>query len=106
MDHSHRFPESEWPFADSINTAVFSTTNVVHEGYPILTVAHDHNGDWQFLCGMTDDPDDMSIVCFGCMFELHPLIAQFYDLPTGWLCWRDEEDEEWQREELPPDDEV
>ena len=100
MKHSHDFDVNEWPFDESVDTTVFSTKNVVREGFPILTVAHDRDGDWQFLCGTTDGPDDMSIVCFGCIYELHPFIARFKDLPRGWIAWRDDEDSPWQREEL------
>lgn len=100
MDHSHDFDESQWPFDEPVNTTVFSTKNVIHEGSPVLTVSHDQEGDWQFLCGMTDDPDDMSIVCFGCIYELHPFIARFKDLPRGWIAWRDDEDSPWNREDL------
>lgn len=100
MNHQHTFDESNWPFANSNNSTVYSTRNVVKFGYPILTVAHDHEGDWQFLCGETNDPDDMSIVCFGCIFELHPFIEQFKDLPQGWLAWRDGEDAPWQTEAM------
>ena len=104
IDHAHDFEDEAWPFEESSNTVVYSTKYVVHQGAPLLTVAHDHDGDWQFLCGTTDDPDDMSIVCFGCMFENHPAIADFKDLPRGWIAWRDDETSPWQREELDPAD--
>lgn len=62
MPHPHTFDEADWPFEDATNTRAFSTKYVIHEGYPILTIAHDHDGDWQFLCGTTVDPKEMSIV--------------------------------------------
>lgn len=55
-EHEHGFPQSEWPFADPTNTAAIITTRVLHEGYPILQVTHDDDGDWQILCGTTNDP--------------------------------------------------
>jgi len=100
MEHSHDFDDADWPFNLPTNTTVFSTKNVVHRDFPICTIAHDHEGDWQFLCGETDDPDDMSIVCMGCMFEMHPMIAQFHDLPAGWLAWRNDEEDKWTLEPL------
>ena len=100
MEHTHDFDEADWPFDEPIDRLVFSTVNVFEDGFPLLTIAHDHDGDWQFLCGMTDDPGDMFVVCFGCMFELQPMIAQFSDLPKGWLAWRDSENDPWQTEPL------
>lgn len=105
MDHSHDFGGRDWPFDVPIDTATFSSKNVVHNGYPILTVAHDWGGDWQFLCGETSSPEDMAIVCFGCIFESHPFLAEFCDLPRGWMAWRDSVEESWQTEELPDEEE-
>lgn len=104
MSHTHSFDPSEWPFEKSIDSTAYSTKYVVHHGYPILTVAHDREGDWQFLCGTTNDPDDMSIICLGCMYELDRSIGQFNDLPRGWIAWRDSEQDQWQREPMAEDD--
>ena len=100
MTHSHTFSENEWPFDASMNATAYSTKNIVKNGYPVLTIAHDNEGDWQFLCGETGNPQDISIGCFGCIFELHPWIAEFSDLPLGWIAWRDDESEPWQKELL------
>ena len=105
MTHSHSFDENDWPFEASINAPAYSTTNVIKNGYPILTVAHDLEGDWQFLCGETGDSQDMSIVCFGCIYELHPWIGGFSDLPLGWIAWRNNESESWQKELIGAADE-
>lgn len=43
--------EAEFPFADAPNTAVFTFCHVLEGKKPILYVAHDRDGDWQFLCG-------------------------------------------------------
>ncbi len=100
MPHSHSIDEKDWPFKKPITAPTYSTIFVVKHGHPILTVAHDHEGDWQFLCGTTHDPDEMSIVCFGCMYDLNPTIADFSDLPRGWVAWRRDEHSEWHREPL------
>lgn len=100
MGHSHDFDIESWPFEKSVNSPVFSTKNVIDDEYPILTVSHDDEGDWQFLCRYTDEAGDMSIICFGCMYEKHPFIAQFHDLPRGWIAWRQSENDDWQTEPL------
>lgn len=97
--HSHSFDHSKWPFDDPINLATFTTQFVVENQHPIMLITHDEEGDWQFLCGTTNDSDDARISCFGCMFERHPEIAQLADLPRGWLAWRQDENSPWTREE-------
>lgn len=105
MGHSHSFSEDKWPFDVSVNSPAYSTINVVSNGSPILTITHDLEGDWQFLCGETVDTQDMSIICFGCLYELHPWIGNFSDLPLGWIMWRDEESAAWQKEKIRVTDE-
>ena len=100
MTHFHSFDEKDWPFDVPVRSPAYSTKNIVRNGYPILTIAHDHEGEWQFLCGTVDDPKDMSIVCLGCMYELHPFIMEFSELPRGHLAWRDSENDEWFMDEM------
>ena len=68
-EHPHSFPASEWPFSEPSNLAAFTTTHVLREGYPVLLVSHDHDGDWQFLCGTTNDSAHGAIVCLGCAYQ-------------------------------------
>lgn len=105
MTHSHSFDEKDWPFSTSMTAPAYSTYNVVRNGYPILTIAHDNDGDWQFLCGTPLEESDMSVVCLGCMYEMHPFIAQFWNLPRGWIAWRENLDDEWHKEQLDADEE-
>lgn len=96
-DHPHSFPLSEWPFQEATNTATFTTTHVIREGHPILSVYHDHDGDWQFLCGAPTDVADAMLVCLGCTFERDRSIGELADLPIGWQAWRESADAPWQR---------
>jgi hypothetical protein len=103
--HNHTFSPSEWPFADAINTLAFTTKRVLHDGYPILLVSHDNDGDWQMLCGTTNDPADGLIICLGCIYERDTSLAQVSDLRLGWQAWRDSPSEPWTRRPLPPEEE-
>lgn len=98
MSHTHSFEENDWPFDDPIDRVTFTTRFVAKEGYPIVLVTHDDDGDWQFLCGTTNEGDDIVISCFGCIYERHPFIKEFADLPKGWLAWREDENSPWYRE--------
>ena len=99
MSHDHNF--LSWPFDDAVNTAAFTTRQVL-EGLPILEVYHDHDGDWQFLCGTTLNEDDLKLVCLGCMVEHDPALAAVARMPRGWYAMRRAPDAEWV--EAPYDD--
>ena len=100
--HTHNF--ADWPFPDPISTAAFSTTKVAREDFDVLQVAHDYNGDWQFLDATTDEPGECVMLCLGCIFEKHADMATIANLPRGWGARRDVAGGEWQRWELDPDD--
>ena len=97
--HSHMF--SSWPFADSINTAAFCTDKVAHLQFPVLQVAHDHNGDWQFLDATADTPGECVLLCMGCVYERDASLAGISDLPRGWSAYRTHVGAEWERWEEP-----
>jgi len=97
-EHDHRFPPDEWPFDEPMNRAAISTRQVVREGLPVLLVSHDEDGDWQILCGTTNNVDDALIVCLACAYEGTPDIGELADLPRGWTAWRDAPGERWSRE--------
>ena len=101
--HTHRFDPSEWPFADPMNTTAFSTSRVFGDNFPILLVTHDVEGDWQILCGTTNDPADALVVCLGCAYERDRTIGALADLPRGWMAWRDTADAPWIRGSKEPD---
>jgi len=96
--HQHDFQEAEWPFAEPIHTRVFTTGAVLRGSLPVLLVSHDEDGDWQFLCGTTDNPADCVVVCLGCAYDKDNSIGQLADLPLGWRAWRDTLTDPWKRE--------
>ncbi len=116
-DGAHRFPwdsgfhsellqsqlvfagKSAWPFQDAKNTAVITTRQVIEDDHPILLVSHDEDGDWQFLCGTTDEPDDGRLVSLSFVVEQFASVTELADLPTGWQAHRDTPEQPWQRAE-------
>lgn len=102
--HTHTF--ANWPFADRASTAAFCTTRVAHDHYPVLQVAHDHNGDWQFLDATTDDPGEPVMFCLGCVFERDPTLAEIADLPRGWGAFREQPGAAWERWQKEPEDDA
>ncbi len=85
-----------WPFNEAKNLGVFTTIRVIEDGYPILLVTHDEDGDWQFLCGTTNHSEDARLVCLKDIVEAHPSVAELADLPMGWQAKRDGPDKPWE----------
>jgi hypothetical protein len=96
VSHTHSVDESQWPFDTPLDTAVFTTRQVM-EGHPILEVHHDPDGDWQFVCGTTGAREDGRLVCLGCVIGQEPALAQLADLPIGWFAYRSAPDKPWAR---------
>lgn len=92
MSHSHNF--ESWPFQDAENTVSY-TTRPVLEGHPIVEVYHDHDGDWQFLCGTTLEEADIKLACLGCMLERDASLAKLAKMPPGWRAVRETQKSEW-----------
>ena len=104
-EHEHSFPDSEWPFDDSQNALAISTKQVFRQGHPILVVSHDLDGDWQVVCGTTQEAKDGIVVCLGCAYQKDKSIAELADLPLGWTAWREKVGVPWQREPKPDEEE-
>ena len=88
-----------WPFADPKNVAVFTTTQIVREGRPVLYVSHDlDDGAWQFH---TNDESvsvkDAMVIALSKMIEIDPSLAELHDLPFGWIAIRDTVNADWVR---------
>jgi hypothetical protein len=91
------YDASQWPFHDGRNRAVFTTKPVIHDKLPILLVCHDADGDWQFLCGTTNDPADGAIVCLHEVLKRDQTLASLGDLPEGWQASRKDTGDPWTR---------
>lgn len=90
---------TEWPFADQPNVAVFTSKKIVHDGDWIYYVAHDEDdGAWQFHPHSGPTPEsDAAVVSLKTMVSIDDSIKQLADLPTGWHAWRKSRDADWER---------
>lgn len=77
---------NHWLFNDPPDVAAFTTLQVL-EGHPVLMVTHDDDdGAWQFLCGTTDNADDLRMVSLKSMLDGEANLSELFDLPSGgWL---------------------
>ena len=101
--HTHQF--TDWPFASPVNSVSICTAKVARDGFPILQVSHDWEGDWQFLDATTDEPEEPMVVCMGCVFDRDQTLAQIAELPVGWSAWRNAVGAAWTKEQKPQESE-
>ncbi len=64
----------------NLNLAVI-TTKYILEGEPILYVARDEDGDWQFLGGQDITEADAAMVSLGQIIERDSSIKELLDMP-------------------------
>jgi Domain of unknown function (DUF4262) len=82
-------------FDEAPDTAIFACRHVM-DGAPILFVAHDQEGDWQFLCGEgSHQPKDGLLVGLGCMVERDPSINELSKMCTGHHATRASQQAPW-----------
>ena len=96
--------ETSWPYQAGKNRAILTTKPVIQDQHPVLLVAHDDDGDWQFLCGTTNEPDDGQLVCLGDILDRDPTLAEVADLPEGWCAAREAVGAAWTRELMDPEE--
>lgn len=94
------FQRIGWRFYEPKEQAVLTTRFVLDDGLPILRVVHDHDGDWQFLCGSLVETRDAKVVCLESIVEMSPGISELADLPLGWCAERDAPGSPWHRRPL------
>jgi hypothetical protein len=75
----------------------FICSHVFRNERPILLVAHNKNGDWQFLCGEADhsDGDIPHIVGVGHVLDRDPSLEELRNLPLGWSAERQDAKSQW-----------
>ena len=87
-----------WPFDQERNVATVTTKQVMQENYPILSVVHysdDHS--WAFLCGTTNESEDLMLVGMGEVVDLDKSLIEIADLPPGWCADRESVGGEWHK---------
>ena len=48
----------------------------------------DQDGDWQFVCGTTDDEQDGRVISLETVLEMDASVAELAGLPRGWEASR------------------
>ena len=100
MAHNHTFLDEDWPFDCDINTCAVTTKFVYDRSKPIVQVLHYDDGEWQFMCNTTDDPNDGMVICMGCFVQKFPEITELATLPLGFDAYREDVNQPWEIEKL------
>jgi hypothetical protein len=103
MPEPHAPPE-KYDFKEPHQTGAIKCRRVV-DGAPILYVAHDEDGGWQFLCG-GEHPDGGAdgglLVCLGCSVGEDPSLNALAGLARGQRAIREGSEAPWRSEAEDP----
>lgn len=84
-----------FPFTDSPNTATFTCCHVLNKERPILYVAHDEDGYWQFLCGAEHSEEEARIVSLLEILQLDPGVSDLAQMERGCYAESNDENSPW-----------
>ena len=88
----------DWPFEDGKNVMVLTMKKIMKENSSIVYVSHDEeDGMWQFHDGSDVGIDDAMVVSLEEVVSRDNTIKELYNLPLGWIAWRDAKNSEWKR---------
>ena len=74
-------------------------SHVAVDGLPVREVFHEHDGEWQFLCGGDDhvDASTARVACWQCMMEQDATLPRLIeDMATGTWASRPKAGRPWQ----------
>lgn len=95
---------NEWPFEGPEDRPSFASRAIFEHGTPILTVLHDHDGDWVFLDdGDNGDPARMIVVALEQVISTDSSVLEVADLAYGQGAERTAPGNTWQRFEMESD---
>ena len=88
----------EYKFIDEKNTMAITTKKIVNRQSVILIVSHDEDdGMWEFLDGEDACEENAVVVSLSEMVQIDESINELYDLPLGWIAYRESKTTEWKR---------
>ena len=88
----------EYKFLEDKNTMVITTKAIINGQNDILLVSHDaDDGIWEFLDGEEVVEENARIVSIAEMVKIDGSINKVYDLPVGWIAYRENKTTEWLR---------
>lgn len=88
----------EYKFLDDKNTMAITTKKILSGQSDILLVSHDEDDAmWEFLDGEDVCEENALVVSMFEMVQIDESINKLYDLPLGWIAYRESKTTEWIR---------
>lgn len=84
-----------FPFDDAPNMATIICCHIMSGEDPILFVAHDNDGMWQFLCGKSHETSDARLVSLQEAFGFDKSIGKLANMPCGYYATRKTIKDKW-----------
>ena len=99
---------SNWPFDQAPNAAVFSLKRIFNGDSKILVVNHDiDDGGWQFLDGDEMTMADAILVCMKNVIDLDNTVVEVANMEPGYVASRNFVGDKWVIEKsIPLNDDV
>lgn len=97
MSHDDHSTAEVFSFREDRHTAIYTCQRVL-DGAPILMVAHDEDGDWQFLCGgdhEEEGEDEGKLACLECMVASDLSLNEVAGMDIGFQAERSGLDHAW-----------
>ena len=91
----------DWKFPDDPHVSSYLSKTVHEKQERVTYVAHDLDGDWQFLGDLMSDGGGPVISCLHHPIDDDSRLKELFDLPLGWYAIRENPDAPWERFELP-----
>ena len=83
-------------FAESLNTAVFTTRYILEEISPILYVYHhEDDGAWQFSSIEECSDSDIRLLSLDEIINIDSSVLELAELPLGGYAYRENKDSGW-----------
>ncbi len=89
-----------FPFKQDPESFVYSCTHVANLERPILYVAHDISGDWQFLCGHVDNVTNLKVISLAEAYELDRTVGSIANMERGHFAERKTTRSPWKIQKL------
>lgn len=82
-------------FTESLNTVVFTSKYVINQNSPIVYVAHNNDGTWEFWGEQIIDESEIMLVSLEQIIKRDNSILKLADLPVEFSAARRSKDTDW-----------
>ena len=82
-------------FNESLSTAVLTSKYVMKHASPIVCIAHNNDGVWEFWGKELIDEAEIMVVSLGQIINIDPSVLDVADMPVEFNAIRDSKENAW-----------